>query len=87
MIEEQVMKQALEMSCRFTQRVLVVDNDQSNLQLLGKWLNRCGFTVVTAHNGYEAVRSFNREWFDLVLTDVCMPGILKSSVMMCLLLQ
>ena len=69
------MKQAIEMSYSFSPRVLVVDNGQSNLQLLETLLNRCGFTVVTAHNGYEAVRRFNKEWFDLVLMDICTPGI------------
>ncbi|SDZ82967.1 Response regulator receiver domain-containing protein [Desulfuromusa kysingii] len=56
-------------------KILVVDDNRTHLQLLNIWLRESGFTVVTVNSGYEALERFNHEDFDLVLTDVDMPGI------------
>ncbi len=54
-------------------RILIVDDSNAHLQLLETWLSESGFTVVAVNDGYEAIDRFNRESFDLVLTDICMP--------------
>ena len=56
-------------------RILVVDDSNAHLQLLETWLSESGFAVVTVRDGYEAISRFNDEHFDLVLTDICMPGV------------
>ena len=56
-------------------KILVVDDSNTHLQLLETWLNESGFSVVAVNDGYEAINKFKNEHFDLVLTDICMPGI------------
>ena len=53
-------------------RVLVVDDNAPNRQVLAFMLQRLMATVITAENGAEAVNKFGPE-FDLVLMDLRMP--------------
>ena len=55
--------------------VLVVDDEPSILQSLGGLLSDEGFEVITASNGYEALKLIDTESPDLVLLDIWMPGI------------
>ncbi|MGD2271179.1 MAG: sigma-54 dependent transcriptional regulator [Desulfobacterales bacterium] len=55
--------------------VLIVDDEPSILQSLGGLLSDEGFEVLTASNGYEALKSIDSESPDLVLLDIWMPGI------------
>lgn len=53
--------------------ILIADDEAMMLQLLSMSLQRLGYNVVTAQNGLEAVETFDRHSFDLVLLDVLMP--------------
>src|SRR4030042_2972555 len=55
--------------------ILIVDDETSILQSLGGILSDEGFDVITASNGYEALKVANTELPDLVLLDIWMPGI------------
>jgi two-component system nitrogen regulation response regulator NtrX len=55
--------------------VLIVDDEPSILQSLGGLLSDEGFEVITASNGYEALKIIDTESPDLVLLDIWMPGI------------
>jgi len=55
--------------------ILIVDDEPSILQSLGGLLSDEGFGVVTAANGYEALKIVDTESPDLVLLDIWMPGI------------
>ncbi|MGC4034190.1 MAG: SpoIIE family protein phosphatase [Tepidisphaeraceae bacterium] len=62
-------------------RLLVVDDDENNRDMLSRRLIRRGFTVDTAEDGPAAIRAIeaahdeNRDSpFDLVLLDIEMPG-------------
>jgi CheY-like chemotaxis protein len=55
-------------------RVLVVDDEPDTRQLLGLLLRHWGLDVVTASNGAEALRLLSVHPVDVVLTDLCMPG-------------
>jgi DNA-binding NtrC family response regulator len=55
-------------------RILVVDDEQSLLMTLVANLELEGFEVVSAPNGAEALELFEQQSFDLVLTDIRMPG-------------
>ena len=56
-------------------RILIVDDNEVILQLFRAKLCGCGFSVITANNGIEAIRKFTSDRFDLVLTDINMPGL------------
>jgi len=56
-------------------RILVVDDEPAQRELVGGFLRKQGFDVVEAAGGGEAVARFKREPFDLVLTDQRMPDL------------
>ncbi len=55
-------------------RVLVVDDDPLNLELLRLRLGAAGFDVVTAETGEEALNAAVADRPDAVLSDIQMPG-------------
>jgi two-component system nitrogen regulation response regulator NtrX len=55
--------------------ILIVDDEPSILQSLSGLLSDEGFEVLTAANGYEALKIVDTEYPDLVLLDIWMPGI------------
>lgn len=56
-------------------RLLVVDDEEINRDLLQRRLERRGFTVAGAKDGLEALRLIDSQPFDLVLLDIMLPGI------------
>jgi adenylate cyclase len=56
-------------------RILVVDDNASNRDLLSRRLQRQGHTVLQAEDGTVALATVERESLDLVLLDLMMPGI------------
>jgi signal transduction histidine kinase/ActR/RegA family two-component response regulator len=57
-----------------TEQVLIVDDEIDVLELCERILKVKGYRVTTAHNGYEAVDLAAQKPFDLLLTDIKMPG-------------
>ena len=57
-----------------TMRILVADDDPVILKLLEKRLGREGYDVVVATDGTEAARLLDAMPFDVVITDLIMPG-------------
>ncbi len=56
-------------------RVLVADDEESNLKILDRILSKAGFQVVTARSGPEALDRLRDDGpIDLLLTDLRMPG-------------
>ena len=55
-------------------KILVVDDDPVTRTLLTKRLIREGHTVDSAENGRVAIEKLSREFHDVVLTDLMMPG-------------
>src|SRR3990170_6967372 len=56
-------------------RILVVDDEPAQLELVGGFLTRHGFDVALAPSGREALARFSREAVDLILTDQKMPDL------------
>lgn len=57
------------------QKVLVVDNNKSNLIIIKSILSRAGINVDTAQGGQEAIEKIkSNENFDLLITDFHMPN-------------
>jgi CheY-like chemotaxis protein len=56
-------------------RVLIVDDERQNRDLLEIMLALEGFELATAASGEEALRTVARQPPDLILLDVMMPGL------------
>lgn len=57
-----------------TLKILVVDDDPVTRTLLTKRLMREDYTVETAENGVAALEKIGDQFYDVVLTDLIMPG-------------
>lgn len=55
-------------------RVLLVDDDPTVLRSFSRSLRRAGFDVETAADGQTAVKRVDNETFDVILSDIAMPG-------------
>jgi DNA-binding response OmpR family regulator len=54
--------------------VLVIDDEKMVRELLQSALRRVNFNVETAEDAVGGISKFDSGQFDLVITDVCMPG-------------
>jgi CheY-like chemotaxis protein len=57
-----------------SRKVLVVDDDPAVRKSIDRILSSKGYAVITAESGEEALRKLNEEKYDLVYTDIRMPG-------------
>lgn len=55
-------------------RILLVEDDETALEVFKEALTEYDYDVVTARNGEEALNRAREESFDLVITDIRMPG-------------
>jgi DNA-binding response OmpR family regulator len=56
-------------------KILVVDDEPANVELLEAHLSMADYEVVTAYGGEEALEKVESEKPDLILLDVMMPGL------------
>lgn len=54
--------------------ILVVEDDEQMNDMLESTLQSQGYTVSTAFNGQQAIEACQQENFDLIITDVRLPG-------------
>ncbi len=54
-------------------KVLLVDDSEDNLFLMDRLLQKCGFRVIKAIHGKEALAYTSEQTFDLILMDMQMP--------------
>ncbi|OHD22433.1 MAG: hypothetical protein A2Y38_03620 [Spirochaetes bacterium GWB1_59_5] len=59
---------------RISGRILVVDDDAFNREILSRHLERQGHVVCQASNGRDAFSILSEAPFDIILLDVMMPG-------------
>jgi two-component system NtrC family sensor kinase len=65
---------AEEAEARVSSRVLVVDDEEPVANLLARLLRDLGHQPIVVNSGTEALALIAREQFDLILSDVKMPG-------------
>jgi two-component system cell cycle response regulator len=58
-----------------TARILVIEDNPTNLELMVYLLRAFGYDPVTAGNGESGLEAVQREAFDLVICDMQMPGV------------
>ena len=54
-------------------KVLVVDDDVNIVKLIKLYLEKEGYTVITAHNGKDAIELFKHENPSIIVLDIMMP--------------
>jgi class 3 adenylate cyclase len=57
------------------ERILVVDDQRTNAEMVAGLLRNLGYEIDIAHDGAEALRLVEAKAPDLVLSDILMPGI------------
>lgn len=62
-------------SIGMTQTILVVDDEANILELVGSYLQREGYPVLTATNGERALELARAQRPDLIVLDVMLPGL------------
>ena len=62
------------MGADIPENILLVDDNTDNLAALAALLRAKGYKVAEACDGSEAVELLKKDAFDLVLSDVIMPG-------------
>lgn len=55
-------------------KILLVDDDWLVLKAIDKYLSSCGYNIEAAQSGNEALEKIEKESFDLIISDVRMPG-------------
>jgi excisionase family DNA binding protein len=55
--------------------ILLVDDDKIVLKSISKFLSSHGYNIEIATNGEEALKKVKEDDFDLLITDIRMPGI------------
>jgi DNA-binding response OmpR family regulator len=64
-----------------TATVLVVDDEPTIVEIVGRYMQRAGFETYTAPDGYKALDAATAHRPDLVVLDVMLPGIDGIEVM------
>jgi len=57
------------------ERILIIEDNPANLELMSYLLSAFGYTVLSAHNGDEGINTAKREMLDLIICDVHLPGV------------
>lgn len=56
-------------------KILLIDDEELVIKSLEKVLRKEGFQVTCAGNGAQAINHIENEDFDLIVTDIRMPGL------------
>jgi DNA-binding response OmpR family regulator len=59
---------------QMTTKVLLVDDDEIVLEYLSLFIGAAGYDVVKATNGQDALTSMQRDFAQIVMLDIGMPG-------------
>jgi len=57
------------------EKILIVEDDTDLLRLFQTVLKKEGYDVVTAEDGLQALRFLDRDYADLIITDIMMPNV------------
>ena len=62
-------------SSQFMRRILLAEDDDSLRAFLSRALQRAGYEVTACADGEEALAALDDHQWDLLLTDIVMPGV------------
>lgn len=55
-------------------KILIIDDDYLIIKSVGRYLRTCGYNIETALSGNEALEKTEKSNFDLIISDIRMPG-------------
>lgn len=61
--------------------ILVVEDDREICQLYSRVLVKNGYQVTCVSNGQEALNAIEQNYFDLIISDIMIPGLLSMVLM------
>ena len=61
-------------------RILIVDDEEKIVDVLKSYLENCGYNVLTAHNGLDALESFKANRPSLIILDLMLPDLSGEEV-------
>ena len=61
-------------------KILVIDDEKVIINMIQQLLEMHGHDVDTAYDGDEGIQKFDNDCFDMVITDIRMPGVDGNSV-------
>jgi len=64
-----------------SRRILVVAADDNFSGTIGRILCRCGYTIDRVSSGEAAIEALERHGYDLVLSEVVLPGVCGLTVL------
>ncbi len=56
-------------------RIMIIEDDEEMRSLLKEFFEEEGFETDSVSNGVDALRKLSKDHFDLVITDIRMPGL------------
>ena len=59
-------------------RILLVEDEEKLRNTILDYLHLCGYQMVEAHNGADALRAFfieEKKWPDIILLDLMLPSV------------
>ena len=60
--------------------ILVVDDEETIVDVIEAYLKNAGYNVFTAYDGKEAISIFNKENINLIILDLMLPDISGEEV-------
>ncbi|PPS45172.1 SpoIIE family protein phosphatase [Chroococcidiopsis sp. TS-821] len=73
--ENHIERNSYKKSTNRSGNILVVDDNESNRDLLSRLITAQGYTVTTAANGLQAIQLIKTGNYDLILLDILMPEV------------
>ncbi|TKB12365.1 response regulator [Desulforhopalus sp. IMCC35007] len=58
-----------------TEDIILVEDDTAVKEMVAEFLGGLGYRIVAVENGQEALKMLEKEKFDILLTDVILPGL------------
>ncbi|MDQ6989295.1 MAG: response regulator [Mariprofundaceae bacterium] len=55
-------------------RLLIAEDDEALAALLDEYLSSAGYDITLCHRGDDALKALEQQHFDVVLSDIVMPG-------------
>jgi len=56
-------------------RIMIIEDDEEMRSLLKDFFEEEGFEIDSVSNGVDALRKLSKDHFDIVITDIRMPGL------------